>query len=851
MADCISSIFAPVVAVFSLITFLIWLTLGLAGAVPVEWMPHNGGATLFALLFGISVMVIACPCALGLATPTAVMVGTGVGARYGVLIKGGEALQAGAGVKIVVFDKTGTLTRGKPAVTDFVFLLDDNSGATDASESESAAAATLTEDQIVWLAGCAESASEHPLARAVVEYATETLGLRDDTGDDAGEEEDADVSRAAPLHLPLEFKSVPGRGLRSVVSRTPPAEEEAEGTAEAEGGEEEKEEEQWEVLVGNEAWQRESNVALSARALELMSSISKKGRTAVIISISGVARAVVGMVDPVKPEAAVVVKALRAKKIEVWMITGDNSATAAAIARDVGIDPACICAEVMPSGKAEEVIRLQAKKRGGVAMIGDGINDAPALAQADVGIAIGSGTEIAAEAADMVLMRDSLGGVLIALDLSRTVLNRIYLNFVWALGYNSVCIPVAAGLFFPLIKTQLPPAAAGAAMALSSVSVVCSSLLLLCYKMPAAARSANLVAAAESAHMRARRLAGNEKAAEAALAAAKSAALDKALDGIAEEDGKAGLRTALLTSSAINSGCEMELVPGADCSCHPKACICLACTNPDHDVHANLTRIVAALEATKVAGVDTASADSMYVAPDEVEMKENPMVVTRVGAGSLRQSCGSAAGGKCACDADKCTCVGCPTHDAKANLLSVVTILLSETTVKKVGADVGAASTTVAIAVEGMTCGACSATVTAVLSGVPGVESVEVSLITNVAIASFDAEATNPAALCGLIEAVGFGATVLNPLDAGGAEIAVDGMTCGSCSSTVESVLRSVPGVASVSVDLATNVATVKWSVSNATGSETNAAALCGLIEAVGFGATVLGTETEEEAREE
>ena len=374
--------------------------------------------------------------------------------------------------------------------------------------------------------------------------------------------------------------------------------------------------------------------------------------------------------------------------------------------------------------------------------------------------------------------------------------------------------------------------------------------------MPPAARSANLVAAAESAHMRARRLAGNEKATEAALAAGKSAALDKALDGIAEEDGKAGLRTALLTSSAMNSGCDMELIPGAACSCHPKACICLSCTNTDHDVHANLTRIVAVLEATKVAATKVAgvSTEAVSTAADtgvEIEMEENPMAATRVGDGSFRQSCGSAAGGKkkCACEADKCMCAGCPTHDAKANLLSIVTILLSESAGAGAG-NAGAASATVAIAVEGMTCDACSATITAVLSAAPGVESVDVSLITNAAIATFDAAATNAAALCALIEAVGFGATVLNPLNAGGVSIGVDGMTCGSCSSTVESVLRSVPGVASVSVDLATNVATVSWSVSNATGRETNATALCGLIEAVGFGATVLGTETEE-AQEE
>ncbi|KAG0598266.1 hypothetical protein M758_12G059200 [Ceratodon purpureus] len=437
-ADYIASIFVPIVVSLAALTFVCWYVAGKVGAYPDSWLPADGNHFVLALLFAISVTVIACPCALGLATPTAVMVATGIGATNGILIKGGDALERANRVQCVVFDKTGTLTKGKPSVTHQTVKI----------FNKTPLAEFLT------IVASAEAGSEHPLAKALADYAhnhlvfTEPLTPRS-----------ADMPRTRDLSWmreALEFENIPGEGVRCTVGRVS-------------------------VLVGNRKLMLTSGVSISDDVEGYLQQTEGRAGTGILVAFNGAIAGVVGISDPLKPEAALVVEALQRMGIRCVMVTGDNWGTAKSVANQVGIDE--VFAEVLPAGKADIIHNLQSDGTV-VAMVGDGVNDSPALAASDLGIAIGAGTDIAIEAADYVLMRNSLEDVITAIDLSRKTFARIRLNYVFAMGYNVIAIPVAAGVLFPLSGLRLPPWAAGAAMAFSSVSVVCSSLWLRRYTRP-------------------------------------------------------------------------------------------------------------------------------------------------------------------------------------------------------------------------------------------------------------------------------------------------------------------------------------------------------------------------------
>ena len=398
LADRVAAVFAPVILVVAGATLGVWWA----------WGPEP--AFFYALTNAVGVLVIACPCAMGLATPTAIMVGTGKGAELGVLIKSAEALEQLHKVGVIVFDKTGTLTVGKPVVTDVV-------------PAEGASA-----DELLALAAAAEQGSEHPLGEAIVSEAK---------------------SRGLALPPVSEFQAVPGHGVDAL----------------AEDGR---------ILLGNARLMAARGIevgALEGRAAAL----AGDGKSAVYVAFGGEALGLIAVADVLKPEAPGAVAALTALGLEVVMLTGDTRRTAEAIARQAGIDR--VLADVLPDQKAAEIKRLQ---EGGrlVAMVGDGINDAPALAQADVGIAMGSGTDVAMEAADVTLMRGDLRGVTTAVALSHRTIRIIRENLGWAFGYNLVLVPVAAGVLYPVAGLLLSPILAGAAMALSSVSVVANSLRL-------------------------------------------------------------------------------------------------------------------------------------------------------------------------------------------------------------------------------------------------------------------------------------------------------------------------------------------------------------------------------------
>jgi len=381
----------------AILTFLVWMFL-----VP-------GSTFVAALLAGTAVIVIACPCALGLATPTAIMVGTGKGAENGILIKSGEALETAYKIKAIVFDKTGTLTHGKPIVTE--------------SEAFTGFEAT----SVFRLAAALERSSEHPLAEAIVNHAND-LGvvLPEVTG----------------------FSAVPGHGVEGIV----------EGRR---------------VALGNRKLMAREGVDISAYASRI-ESLEAQGKTVMLTAIDGAAAGLIAVADTLKPASAEAVARLTKMGVAVYMITGDNRRTAEAIAAQAGIAPDHVLAEVLPEHKAEEVGKLQAK---GLitAMVGDGINDTPALAAADVGIAMGAGADVAMETGGIVLIKNDLRDVVTAIELSKRTMRKIHQNFFWALGYNTLGIPIAA---FGLLRPEI----AGAAMALSSVSVVSSSLLLRRFK---------------------------------------------------------------------------------------------------------------------------------------------------------------------------------------------------------------------------------------------------------------------------------------------------------------------------------------------------------------------------------
>lgn len=400
-ADKISAWFVPAVIFLAILTFIVWY--------------FALGATLaFSLMAFTSVIVIACPCALGLATPTSLMVGTGKGAEYGVLIKGGEALESASNINAVIFDKTGTLTKGKPEVTDVLAL------------------STINEDEVIAIAASLEKLSEHPLAEAIVNYAEkENINLEE-------------------VH---NFNSITGRGVQGEIS----------GTA---------------YYVGTRKLMKE-NLGLDLNQIELkMIQLEEQGKTAMILATKEGTVGIIAVADTVKETSREAVVKLQKMGIEVWMITGDNARTAKAIASQVGIEN--ILAEVLPEDKANEVKKLQdAGKK--VAMVGDGINDAPALAQANVGIAMGSGTDVAMEAGDIVIMKSDLNDVVTSFQLAKETMDKIKQNMFFALFYNVIGIPIAARVFF-VLGLVLKPELAGLAMAMSSISVVGNSLLLKFFK---------------------------------------------------------------------------------------------------------------------------------------------------------------------------------------------------------------------------------------------------------------------------------------------------------------------------------------------------------------------------------
>ena len=396
LADAVAGYFVPAVLCLAVLTFVVWFDLA----------PPESRLT-FALLTFVSVLIIACPCALGLATPTAVMVGTGRGAQAGILIKGGEPLEAAGRLTTIVLDKTGTVTEGKPAVTDVTPV-------------------GVTENDLLRLAASAEQGSEHPLGRAVI-VAAQARGLS--------------------IPQPENFEAIAGHGLSAKV----------EGQT---------------VLVGNARLLTSRQVSFDTAAAERAASA---GRTTLLVAVDGKYAGLIAVSDPVKPTSKAAVQRLRSMGLEVVLLTGDNRGTAEAVAREVGIDR--VVADVLPEGKVAEVRKLQA---GGqvVAMVGDGINDAPALAAADLGVAMGTGTDVAIEAADITLVKGDLSGVASAVELSRATMRTIRQNLFFAFVYNVVGIPVAAGLLYPLTGWLLSPILASAAMALSSVSVVANALRL-------------------------------------------------------------------------------------------------------------------------------------------------------------------------------------------------------------------------------------------------------------------------------------------------------------------------------------------------------------------------------------
>jgi Cu+-exporting ATPase len=400
LADSVSGAFVPAVIAVALLAFAAWSI----------WGPEPRFS--YGLVAAVAVLIIACPCAMGLAVPTAVMVATGRGAEAGVLIKGGEALQRAGAVDTVVVDKTGTVTEGRPTVTDVV----------------AAPGSTRTTDELLALVASLESSSEHPLADAIVRRAREAT---------------------LPLVRAERFQSVTGRGATASVSGH-------------------------EVLAGNEAMLAERGID-AAPLRDAAVRLSGEAKTPVYVAIDGALAGLLAVADPIKPTSREGISALRGRGIDVVMLTGDTQRTADAIAREAGIER--VVAGVLPEGKVGEIKRLQRAGRV-VAMVGDGVNDSAAIAQSDVGIAIGTGTDIAAEAADVVLMRGDLRSVVQAITLSRRTMRTMKQNLFWAFVYNVVGIPIAAGALYPAFGWLLSPVIASAAMAFSSVSVVTNSLRL-------------------------------------------------------------------------------------------------------------------------------------------------------------------------------------------------------------------------------------------------------------------------------------------------------------------------------------------------------------------------------------
>ncbi len=404
LADKIAGVFVPAVMGIALLTFLVWML--------------AGGGFEVAMSSAIAVLVISCPCALGLATPVAIMVGTGVGAKNGILIKSGDALQSARDIDTVVLDKTGTITEGKPKVTDVVCFGQD-----------------FDQDRIIALAAAIEKPSEHPLAEAVVSQAQEKN-----------------------LSIPgvSEFQAVFGKGVMGICGSQ-------------------------KCLAGNAGFMEENGVAVTKEHKDVTDQLSEDGKTPLLFAIDGKLAAVIGVADTVKDSSVKAIEELHHMKIEVVMLTGDNRRTAHAVQKKLGINQ--VVAQVLPEDKEKEIRKLQQQGKK-VAMIGDGINDAPALAAADVGIAIGAGTDVALDSADIILMKSRLTDAITAIRLSRAVITNIKENLFWAFFYNVIGIPLAAGVWYPVFGIRLNPMFGAAAMSLSSLFVVGNALRLRRFKVP-------------------------------------------------------------------------------------------------------------------------------------------------------------------------------------------------------------------------------------------------------------------------------------------------------------------------------------------------------------------------------
>ncbi|KAI8373026.1 E1-E2 ATPase-domain-containing protein [Radiomyces spectabilis] len=548
LADQISSVFVPVVIALAIITYVVWQIASVKNLYPEDWLPEGETKTIFSIMLGVSVLVIACPCGLGLASPTAVMVGTGIAARYGVLVKGGGyALEMANRITTVAFDKTGTLTLGKPMVTD---------------EWIAAASTEQTALQSIWkILGRVTSVSNHPLSKSIekkakriirgvdqnVTTAADLAAQEQEEEEQEGEEQTENTKDYFGGVNITNAKEVAGRGILATltlseeISRHLPVRLQGQRI--------------FNVFLGNQEWMDENharyeNAEQAKTCQQQLGDWQDQGKSIVMISLSPVTTGTAGtsnkssamsnahkegcnnacacavchcaaasvccsasrtmmlaqlaVADIARPESRQVVAELRKRNIEVWMVTGDNERTGRVVAQQLGIDKDCVLAGVKPEQKADKVRNLQRrgvrtekagkiwrkKNKDGkpqqavVAMIGDGINDSPALAQADVGISVGSATDVAIEAASIVLIRNNLLDLLTMYDVSRVVVRRIRLNFFWAFLYNCIAIPIAAGITYPGTGQGLPTYVAGIAMVASSISVVCSSLLLRFYKPP-------------------------------------------------------------------------------------------------------------------------------------------------------------------------------------------------------------------------------------------------------------------------------------------------------------------------------------------------------------------------------
>src|SRR6478752_4218763 len=407
MVDQVAKYFVPAIVIIAIGVFLGWYFIG------------NAGLT-YSLLAFVSVMIIACPCALGLATPAALMMGAGKGAENGILYKGGEYIEIASKVNTVVFDKTGTLTAGRPSVTDIMLL-----------------AKNMEEQELVKFAAIAESGSEHPLAQAVVRKAKENN---------------------IPISNPESFEAISGNGLKAVYSNH-------------------------DIIIGNRKIVEDSKIPINENIDNSLAVFEKQGKTAILICIDNKLVGIIAIADTIKEGAKETVKTLKNKGIEVIMLTGDNERTAKAVASKIDIDR--VIAQVLPYQKEETISKLKSQQNKIVAMVGDGINDAPALARADLGIAIGSGTDVAKETGGIVLIKDDIRDVITALDLGKKTVSKIKQNLFWAFAYNTGLIPIAAGILVPFLGIGIfgwLPILAGIAMALSSVTVVTNSLLLGRYR---------------------------------------------------------------------------------------------------------------------------------------------------------------------------------------------------------------------------------------------------------------------------------------------------------------------------------------------------------------------------------